>query len=104
LRRVPNWEEYPHTPVFLRKSAQAIERKRVDFLGSAEKRKRVRKWMKRKKMRDGKGNWDGQRKREGADKDIGAPGIGLYGQIHIISILQKLRIVKSNLTRRKQKT
>ncbi len=41
----------PHPRVFLAKSAEEIENKRVEFLMSAKKRKRVRKSVKRKGIR-----------------------------------------------------
>jgi hypothetical protein len=43
-------EGYPHPGWFLAKSAETIEKKRVEFLGSAKKRKRVRKNVKRKNL------------------------------------------------------
>ncbi len=41
---------YPHPGCFLAKSAEAIEKKRVEFLWSAKKCKRVRKNVKRKNL------------------------------------------------------
>jgi len=43
----------PHTPLFCAKSAEMLEKKRVEFLMSAKKRKRVRKNLKRKGIGDG---------------------------------------------------
>jgi hypothetical protein len=42
----------PH-PLFCAKSAEMLEKKRVEFLMSAKKRKRVRKNLKRKGIGDG---------------------------------------------------
>src|SRR5712691_1645460 len=41
---------YPHPRVFFAKSAESLENKRVEFLVSAKKRKRVRKNVKRKDL------------------------------------------------------
>jgi len=41
---------YPHPRVFFAKSAESLENKRVEFLVSAKKRKRVRKSVKRKDL------------------------------------------------------
>jgi hypothetical protein len=53
---ISSWHErgYPHPPVFLPKSAEAIENKRVEFFVGAKKCKRVRKNLKRKGIGDRK--------------------------------------------------
>jgi hypothetical protein len=43
----------PHPRWFLAKSAETIEKKRVEFLVGAKKRKRVRKNVKRKNLSGG---------------------------------------------------
>jgi len=40
----------PPPPVFLGKSAESLENKRVEFLASAKTRKRVRKRMKKRNL------------------------------------------------------
>jgi len=54
--KVPNQQEQrversqvPHTPCFLRKSAESHEKKRVEFLVRAKSRKRVRKKLNTKR-------------------------------------------------------
>jgi hypothetical protein len=49
-RRDDSRKGYPTPRCFLRKSAETIEKKRVEFFLSAKKRKRVRKDVKRKNL------------------------------------------------------
>ena len=69
------------TPVFLVKSAESLENKRVEFLVSAKKRKRVRKNLKRKGIGDGNRGTSGSR----------SYGEGQSGYTHRYSLGYSLR-------------